>query len=375
MGVPYFKIAGLIQHHKIHILSSNYALYGDMSNRVMRALAKFTPKLEIYSIDEAFLDLSGFPQQDLATYGLNIANTVRQWTGIPVSIGIAPTKTLAKLANKISKKGLAGKQPVLVWDALTAPDSLLATLPIKDIWGISSGWDKRLNNLGIGNNVLALKQANPIWLRKHFGVVMERIFLELNGIPCIPLAAIAAQRQQILTSRSFGYRLTEISDLLAAVSAFTSRAAEKLRQQELSAQAICVFIHTSPFDPTTPAYNNAATLSFERPTQDTCLLVRCALSGLRKIFKPGYRYQRAGVLLFDLVPNGMRQLSLLTEYPDETSKSDNLMALLDEVNGHYGRHSLRFASAMLSCKWQMRQNLKSPAYTTNWRELPVVPVQ
>jgi DNA polymerase V len=373
MGTPYFKIPDLIKQNNIQILSSNYALYGDMSRRVMQVLGRFTPTMEVYSIDESFLDLSGF-SQDLTAYGNTIAKTVKQGTGIPVSIGIAPTKTLAKLANKLAKKGVAGKDSVLVWNTLAEPDKLLATIPVKELWGISSGLGKRLNQLRI-DNVLALKQANIQLIRKQFGVVVERIIGELNEIPCIPLEMIAPKRKQILTSRSFGTRLSTLPELRAAVSVFATRSAEKLRSQNLCTQTLCVFIHTSPFALDKPSYNNAITISLDQPTQDTGILIRDALAGLQRIYRPGYEYQRAGVMLPDLMPNGMQQLSLFRDDAAYNPKSERLMRVLDAINHAHGRHSIRYASQGLSARWKMRQQLRSPAYTTRWDEIPTVIVR
>ncbi len=372
MGTPYFKIPDLIKRHNIQILSSNYALYGSMSRRVMQVLGRFTPTMEVYSIDECFLDLSGF-SQNLSAFGNMIAKTVNQGTGIPVSIGIGPTKTLAKLANKLAKKGIAGKGQVLDWTTLKNVNAILEQFPVNDVWGISSGWGTRLTKLGIANT-LALKQADPKWVKQHFGVVLERIVREINGTPCIPLELIAPPRKQILTSRSFGERLTELDDLRAAVSVFSARSAEKLRRLNLCTQSICVFIHTSPFDLTKPGYNNAVTITFDKPSDDSGKLIQCALTGLERIYKPGYRYQRAGVLLPELLPAGVRQLSLFSDEPEENLKPGRRMATIDGINRRYGRHTIRYASDKLSQKWQMRQNQKSQAYTTDWAALPIVKV-
>jgi DNA polymerase V len=344
-----------------------------MSRRVMQVLGRFTPTMEVYSIDESFLDLSGFTQ-DLTAYGNTIAKTVKQGTGIPVSIGIAPTKTLAKLANKLAKKGITGNSSVLVWNTLAEPDKLLATLPVKELWGISSGLGKRLSQLRI-DNAQALKQANPQLIRKQFGVVVERIVRELNGTPCIPLEMIPPKRKQILTSRSFGTRLSTLPELRAAVSVFATRSAEKLRSQNLCTQTLCVFIHTSPFALDKPSYNNAITISLNQPTQDTGELIRTALAGLQRIYKPGYEYQRAGVLLPDLMSNGMQQLSLFQDDSTDNPKSERLMTVLDAINHAHGRHSIRYASQGLSERWKMRQQLKSPAYTTKWDSIPTVIVR
>jgi DNA polymerase V len=282
----------------------------------------------------------------LTSYGNTIAKTVKQGTGIP------------------------GNGSVLVWDNLAEPDKLLATIPVKELWDISSGLGKRLFQLRI-DNVLALKQANPELIRKQFGVVVERIVRELNEIPCIPLEMIVPKRKQILTSRSFGTRLSPLPELRAAVSVFATRSAEKLRSQNLCTQTLCVFIHTSPFALDKPSYNNAITISLSQPTQDTGILIRTALAGLQRIYRPGYEYQRAGILLPDLMPNGMQQLSLFQDDTVDNPKSERLMMVLDAINHAHGKHSIRYASQGLSARWQMRQQLKSPAYTTRWECLPV----
>jgi DNA polymerase V len=326
--------------------------------------------MEVYSIDECFLDLSGF-SQDLTAYGNTIAKTVKQGTGIPVSIGIAPTKTLAKLANKLAKKNIAGKDAVLEWNTLTEPDKIMASLPVKELWGISSSLGKRLNQLRI-DNVLALKQANSQLIRQHFGVVVERMVRELNGTPCLALETTTPKRKQILTSRSFGTRLTNLAEIRAAVTLFASRSAEKLRAQNLCTQTLCVFIHTSPFALDKPAYNNAITIQLDQSTQNTGILIRHALAGLGRIYRPGYEYQLAGVLLPDLMPNGLQQLSLFQDEMTCSLKSERLMTALDAINRNHGKHTLRYASQALSSRWHMRQQLKSPAYTTRWEDLPIV---
>lgn len=367
MGAPYFKIEKFAKQHDVEVFSSNYALYGDMSRRVMQILATFAPDAEVYSIDECFLDFAGMPQ-DLTAYGLSIAKTVRQCTGIPVSIGIAPTKTLSKIANRLAKKGLGPDGPVLVWQKTVDPEKLLAAVPVEDIWGISARLGARLRKLGIAD-ALALHATDPRRLRQQFGVVMERMVLELRGVSCIPLESMPSTRKQIMTSRSFGERLTELADLRAAVTAFAARSGEKLRQQGLCAQALTVFIHTSPFETSKPQYSNAVTIAFDRPSQDSAYLIRCAARSLEQIFRPGYRYQRAGVLLPDLAPAGTEQVSLFAGEAEEAGRSERLMQVMDEINRVYGRHTLRYAGEELSNNWQMRQRLKSPSYTTDWREL------
>lgn len=372
MGAPYFRIEKFTQQNGVAVFSSNYALYGDMSRRIMQVLAAFAPTVEVYSIDECFLDLSGIPG-DLAAYALNISRTVRQWTGIPVSIGIAPTKTLAKVANRLAKKGHSPDGPVLEWNKMSSPEATLAALPVEDVWGISTRWGSSLRKLGI-EHAQALRVTDPKRLRQHFGVVMERIGWELRGVSCIPLETVPPKRQQIMTSRSFGEKLTCLDDLRAAVSAFAARSGEKLRAQNLCAQALTVFIHTSPFDTSQPQYSNAVTIAFDRPSQNSGYLIRCAVHGLERIFRPGFAYQRAGVLLPDLAPAGIEQASLFSGEAENSRRSERLMDAVDKINRTHGRQTVRYASETLSERWQMRQRLKSPAYTTNWKELLTVTV-
>jgi DNA polymerase V len=366
MGAPYFKIQHYAKQEGITILSSNYCLYGDMSQRVMQVLSGYAPRVEIYSIDEAFLDLSGMPG-DLTPYCQGMCSTVKQWTGIPISIGIAPTKTLAKLANRLVKKGLSAHGAVLDWRTLATPDEILATIALDDIWGISRRWAEKLQALGI-KNALALKQSEPQRMRQHFGVIMERIVYELREISCIPLEAMPPAKKQIMTSRSFGEKLTQFTDLRAAVAHFAARAAEKCRRQRLATQALTVFVQTSPFDTHHPQYANSATTVFELPTSDSALLIHAAHRGLERIFKQDYSYQRAGILLPDLLPAGVAQLSLF-DIGKSSSRSDQLMATLDNINRLHGQRSVRYASEIISNRWHMRQQFKSPSYTTNWQEL------
>jgi DNA polymerase V len=370
MGAPYFRLEKFARQNDVTVFSSNFALYGDFSRRVMQVLTAFAPRMEVYSIDECFLDLSGMPQ-DLTVYSLAIARMVRQWTGIPVSIGIAPTKTLAKIANRLAKKGLSSNGPVLEWPKVVDPEATLAAVPVEDIWGISTRFGERLRKLGIAD-AQALRAADPKWIRQHFGVVMERSVWELRGVSCIPLETVSPPRQQIMTSRSFGERLTGLDDLRAAVSAFASRSGEKLRHQGLCAQALCVFIHTSPFDTTRPPYSNAVTITFDQPSQNSGFLIRCALRGLEQIFRPGFSYQRAGILLPDLIPSGMEQQTLFSVAREDQGRAKRLMEVMDHINHIYGGQTVHYASVALSERWRMRQQMKSPAYTTRWAELPTV---
>jgi DNA polymerase V len=366
MGAPYFKIQQYCKQEGIAVFSSNFALYGDLSQRVMQIISGYAQRSEVYSIDEIFLDLSDMPM-DLTTYCQGICSTVKKWTGIPISIGIAPTKTLAKLANRLVKKGLSTHGAVLDWRTLGSHDEILETIALDDIWGISRHWSEKLMALGI-HNALALKQTEPKRMRQQFGVIMERIVCELRGISCIPLEAMPTAKKQIMTSRSFGEKLTEFADLRAAVTHFAARAGEKCRRQQLAAQALTVFIQTSPFDSKHPQYGNSATTEFELPTDDSAALIQAAHQGLERIFRQGYSYQRAGILLPDLLPTGVVQMSLF-DTGEHSARSEQLMAILDNINRLHGKKTIQYASEILSTRWHMRQQFKSPSYTTNWREL------
>ena len=370
MAKPWFKIEAAMRAAGVVVFSSNYALYGDFSRRVMQVLAGFCPRLEVYSIDESFLDLSGV-RGDLTALGLDIVQRVRQWTGIPVSVGIGPTKTLAKIANRLAKKGQSPAGPVLEWARLTDPRATLAGLAPEDVWGISTRWGARLRALGLAS-ALALAETDPRRLRQVGGVVMERIGRELAGLPCLPLELVPPPRKQILVSRSFGERLSKLEDLQGAVAAFAARAGEKLRRQRLRARAVTVFVQTSPFTDAEPFYANGLTLVLERPTHDSGRLLQCAQQALARIFRPGLKYQKAGVLLPDLAPAAVEQGLLFAEQPADDARTDRLMASLDALNRIPAHRAVRYASELLSDKWHMRQRRKSPAWTTAWDELPVV---
>ena len=370
MGAAYFKIEQDLKRMGVEVFSSNYALYGDLSRRVMQVLATFAPAIEVYSIDECFLDFTGM-NRDLTAYGLEIARTVRRFTGIPVSVGIAPTKTLAKIANRMAKKGKGAAGPVLEWSKLASPKETLAALPVEDVWGIASRSGAKLRALGIAN-ALALAEADPRRIRKSFGVVMERTCRELSGVSCLPLELVPPLRKQIMVSRGFGERLSKLDDLRAAVTAFATRAGEKLRKQGLKTAAICVFIHTSQFDTNGQHYANSATAGLDRPTRDSCILVKCAVQGLERIYRKGFAYQRAGVMLLDLAPEGAEQGVLFTDMPAADGRSDRLMDALDRINRAQGRGTVRYAGEGLGERWRMRQRLKSAGSSTSWAGVPAV---
>lgn len=370
MGAPLFQIRDCVQRHDVAVFSANFSLYGDLSQRVMNVLADQAPRIEVYSIDEAFLDFGTMPGFDLESCARQLRQTVRRWTGIPVSVGIASSKTLAKAANHAAKHdpGLGGVLDLRTFEQQT---SLLATLDVEDVWGVGARWGKRLRELGL-RTALQLRDADTNLIRQRFGVVLARTVLELRGVSCLPLEAVAPPRQQIVVSRTFGRRVTRFRELAEAVSSYLARAAEKLRRQHACAQTLSVFIHSSPYA-TGSFYHKTATVTLPRPTQDTGLLIRHALQMLRSIYLRGPAYQKAGVMLLDLRPQGQSQAGLFFEdahAPDH--RRDQLMNVLDEVNRRLGRGMIRFAAEGVRQDWRMRSQYRSMRYTTRWDELPLV---
>lgn len=370
MGEPWFKLEKLAKQHGIIALSSNYSLYGDLSARVMSILATFSPKQEVYSIDECFLDLDGFAPETLVDYGQTIRKTIRRNVGIPVCVGIAETKTLAKLANHCAKKGLAGQDGVCDFGRLSDGElsRLFASLPVGEIWGIGRKITERLRALGI-LTVEDLRIANPNNIRQQFSVVVERTVKELNGIPCIELEDVSTPRQQIMVSRSFGQEVSNFDDLAESVAYFATSAAEKLRKDGSVATSICVFIQTNPFKES-PQYQRSVVVPMSQPTDDTMKLVNAATRGLREIYRIGFGYKKSGVLLMALQPKGTIQAALFDD-PAEQAKSAKLMQVMDNINRRMGKGSLTIAASGTRPRWAMRRDRKSPSYTTEWGELPV----
>lgn len=369
MGAPWFQIKDKFRNGEIIALSSNFCLYADMSNRVANTLALFSPRREVYSIDESFLDLSGFGSQDLTDYGKEIKRTILKWTGLPVCVGIASTKTLAKLANHCAKKR-PHYTGVCNFNAMTtqATDEILRSLSVNEVWGIGPQLTAKLGRIGI-NTALDLKQAHSRTMRDKFSIVMARTIAELNGVSCIELEEVAPPKQNIASTRSFGVPVTSMQGLSESVTLYTSRAAEKARKQQSHASSISVFIQTSPFAHT-PYYGNSLTVALPSPTNDTKQLVKAALWILRQLYKVGYSYQKAGVILNGLVPGAGIQRDLFSNAEDaKYNQSTKVMAVLDAINQRYGRQTLKLASEGFNAPWKMKQNLKSPSYTTNWNGL------
>jgi DNA polymerase V len=367
MGVPEFQIRPLLRAHHVQVFSSNYTLYGDMSQRVMETLEQLCPDLEVYSIDEAFLSLSGFTSRNLTEYGRTIRATVKQWTGIPVSVGIAETKTLAKLANRVAKRT---PDTDGVFDLLACPerDSLLGRIPVADVWGIGPNHARLLNQRGI-TTVLQLCEADDQWIRTRMGIVGLRLVMELRGVSCLDLDQCPAPKQSLTCSRAFGTLIDTLAEMEEAVSVYTTRVAEKLRRERLAATALTVCLTTNEFKEG-PQYSNALTLTLPIVTDSTADLIRCALQGILAIYRDGYRYKKAGVMLTGLVPASQIQTDLY-DYQDR-GKSKRLMSALDAINDRWGAGTLQYASSGITKAWKTQFHRRSPAYTTDWNALPVV---
>ncbi|EOG1393640.1 translesion error-prone DNA polymerase V subunit UmuC [Vibrio cholerae] len=370
MGVPVFQIKSEMQRHGILAFSSNYALYADLSSRVMRTLEEMAPRVEVYSIDEAFLDLTGIESAiSIVEFGQQVRERIGHWIGITVCVGIAPTKTLAKLANHAAKKYPATQGVV----DLTNPDRqrrLLALVPVDDVWGVGRRLSKRLNALGI-TTALDLANASPRAIRDQFSVVLERTVRELNGESCIELEEIPPTKKQIVCSRSFGVKVTHYELLREAVCEYATRATEKLRKEQQQAKVLTVFIRTSPFKDNEPQYSNSASGELLIPSCDTRDFIELANRLLKRIWKDGFRYAKAGVMLSDFYDPGMFQPGLFDDVSTR-SNSQQLMSVLDTIN-QSGAGKVFFAGQGTKKDWSMmkREHL-SPAYTTRWDQLPRV---
>ncbi len=369
MGVPVFQIKAEMQRHGILAFSSNYALYADLSSRVMRTLEEMAPRVEVYSIDEAFLDLTGIESAiSLVEFGQQVRERIGHWIGITVCVGIAPTKTLAKLANHAAKKYPATQGVV----DLTNPERqrrLLALVPVDDVWGVGRRHSKRLNALGI-TTALDLANASPRAIRDQFSVVLERTVRELNGESCIELEEIPPTKKQIVCSRSFGVKVTHFELLREAVCEYATRATEKLRKEQQQAKVLTVFIRTSPFKDNEPQYSNSASGELLIPSCDTRDFIELANHLLKRIWKDGFRYAKAGVMLSDFYDPGMFQPGLFDDVSTR-SNSQQLMSVLDTIN-QSGAGKVFFAGQGTKKDWSMKREHLSPAYTTRWDQLPRV---
>lgn len=364
MGTPLFKVQDLIREHDVQIFSSNYALYGDLSQRVMTVLEQFSPEQEIYSIDECFMRLPDCVEA--TNYCRQMRKTVLQCTGIPVSIGVGPSKVLSKISNQVAKQN---HQCGGVFDISDAPEAegILATFPVADIWGIGHQYNKWLLSQGI-ETAKDLRDADEGVIRKKMGVVGVRLLYELRGVSCLPLELVSKPKQETCVSRSFGKPVTELADLQDAIAAYASRAAEKLRQQGQIAEAMVVYARTSPFE--SGYYRQSVTVSFPIATQDTLVVITAARQAMESIYRPGLRFQKAGVLMLGLRPEDQVQGHLWVDDRD-WPRRQRLMAVMDSINQRFGRDAIKVAATGMRQTWRMASQWRSPRYTTCWGELPV----
>ncbi|MFL4365144.1 translesion error-prone DNA polymerase V subunit UmuC [Enterobacter asburiae] len=368
MGEPYFKFKEKLYPSRVYVFSSNYALYADLSSRVMQTLTDLAPAIEIYSIDEAFVNVSGVSHcLSLETFGHQMRTQVFKNTGLTVGVGIAPTKTLAKLANYAAKRW-ASTGGVVDLSGRERQRKLLAKVPVEEVWGVGRRITKKLNAMGI-TTALELAEASSWVIRKHFNVVMERTARELRGEPCLDLEEFTPTKQQIICSRSFGHRITQYEEMHQAICAYAERAAEKLRGEHQYCRFISVFVRTSPHADNEIYYGNQASVTLMTPTNDSRDIIRAATEALGRIWLDGYRYMKAGVMLADFFSSGVAQLNL---FDDNRLRANSaaLMEMMDSVN-HSGKGKIWFAGQGIEKSWAMKREMLSPAYTTRYADLPV----
>lgn len=364
MGAPWHLHRERFARNGVIVRSSNYTLYGDINARVMRVLGDFTPELEIYSIDEAFLCLAGFEYR-LEEHARVLRATVLQWTGIPVSVGIAPTKTLAKAANRTAKKDPTSGGVALLLTA-AAQEVALGRMELTDLWGVARRTAEKLTALGI-KTPLQLRDADPRFLRERFSVVLERTVHELRGTPCIAFEDVTPDRKSLVASRSFGRPVLKATEMAEVVATYTARAAEKMRRQGLATGNIVVFVETNRFRPDDPQHCASQAVQLPVATADTGKLTSAALRGLAVIWRGGFSYKKAGVMFLDLVPAVSVQAGLF-DAPDSPNRQ-RLMGIIDHLNARYGRDTVSFARSGRQRAWKLRSEHHSPRYTTSWEDL------
>ena len=366
MGEPYFKVKDLVEKNNVQIFSSNYALYGDLSRRVMKVLKGFTDKIEIYSIDEAFLDLSHIKDEEIEEYGKRIRERVLKWTGIPTSVGISNTKTLSKVANNIAKKNKAG-----VIFLKKNIDEILKIFDISDVWGVGKQLSKLYKKNGI-NNAYKLKNISNTWVKKSTNVLGAKTVMELRGIPCIGLETEETKRKSCCVSRSFGKKVQSLDKLKESITTHCLNAAEKIRTDKQTTRAITVFVRTSPFDKNRKYYSNSITIELPISSNNSIELVKIAIKGLEKIYKYGYLYQKAGIILSKLKDTSEKEFNLLA--PILETKSKTLMRAIDFTNAKYGRNAISIAQAGIKNDWKMRREHSSKIDTASFDLLPKINV-
>ncbi|MBQ0116291.1 MAG: Y-family DNA polymerase [Flavobacterium sp.] len=364
MGAPAFEYKKQFEEHNIHVFSSNFALYGDMSSRVMNTLSQFSPDMEVYSVDEAFLKFTGFEHFDLKELGLKMRRTTTKNTGIPVSIGFAPTKALAKIANKIAKKYPLETRAVHTIDTEEKRIKALRWTKIEDVWGIGKKHAQRLKAQNV-HTALDFTKLPDAWVRKNMHVVGLRLKKELEGLSALDLEPIQ-NKKMIATTRSFDKPLTTLDELEERVATYAILGAEKLRRQNSHCQMLMVFLQTNPHRQDQPQYYRNIVVNHPFPTDSSIDIVRLAKMGLKQIFRANHFYKKAGVILMDITPNQNVQLNLFSQ---SNPKHPQLMATIDKINLSLGNHKVKFASQALDRVWKMRQEQLSPNYTTNIKDI------
>ena len=368
MGLPWFQLREMQFPERVIAFSSNYELYGDMSQRVMDTLEEMCPRVEVYSIDEAFCDLTGVRNcRNLEDFGREIRETIRKNTRLTVGVGIAPTKTLAKLANHAAKQWKKTGGVVDLSNEMRQR-KLMAIMPVDEVWGVGRRIGKKLEAIGI-KNVLQLADADVRFIRKHFNVVLERTVRELRGEPCLELEEFAPAKQELVCSRSFGEKITEYEAMRQAICSYAARAAEKLREEHQYCRYVSAFVKTSPFA-SQPYYGNSAGMKLLTPTQDTRDIIAAATRCLDAIWREGHRYQKGGIMLGDFFSQGVAQLNLFDDIAPRAD-SEALMMLMDKLNKQ-GRGTLYFAGQGIQQSWKMKREMLSPCYTTRWSDIPLV---
>ncbi|MFC1811016.1 Y-family DNA polymerase [Patescibacteria group bacterium] len=366
MATPIFKVQHIIDKHRVHVFSSNYVLYGDMSHRVISVLRESAPEIEIYSIDEAFLKLDGI-QENFTNFGRNLRDKVKKWTGIPISVGIADTKTLTKVANELAKKDPKYNGVLDISGLKDAKiDPYLERLDISDVWGIGRRLSPMLRVHGI-RTARDLKYASDQWIRKCINVLGLKTVHELRGISCIQLEENPAPKKSIASTRSFGRPVQSLTELKQAVAMYVTTATEKLREGRQVASAIQVFIHTNYHRQDQAQYANSTATMLPQPTSHSPTIVRFAHKLLEQIYKPGYKYKKAGIILTKLMPKDQIQLDLFKSHKSNTH-NERIMQTLDKINAKHGRNTLSLAALGLRKPWKMRQLQKSKRFTTKWNE-------
>ena len=369
MGQPVFKIEHLIKKHDVKLFSSNYTLYADMSRRVMETLKTFSPQVEVYSIDEAFVifPLNTVENSSLEDYGRVIKNTVEKWTGIPVSVGIGPSKTQAKLANRLAKK-IPEHKGVFSIVNHSDIDMILDSVDVADLWGIGRQYAKLLKNAGI-RTARQLREAPDQWVRKYMTVVGLRLVHELRGIPCYEVELEVDPKKGIVSSKSFGKLTSDFDEIRESVASYTARAAEKLRAQKSVAEFITVFITTNPYKKEMPQYGNVQTRAFKAPTADTSVMIKVACNIFDQIYKSGFLYKKSGIMLTGITYEEDIQYDAFTKAYVQT-EGKTVMDIIDKINKEHGRDTIQLASMGTEKKWNMKREKLSPRYTTSWDELP-----